>query len=96
MASPSKHGSTLVSDPNAIGDAHEIAGKLVALAIQNKYCLEDIPLKVMQEYAPCIDENIFTALDLKNIVAARKHIGATAPEEVTRAAKIATGKLKLR
>ena len=25
MASPSKHGSTLVSDPNAIGDAHEIA-----------------------------------------------------------------------
>jgi hypothetical protein len=33
MASPSKHGSTLVSDPNAIGDAHEIAVESILIVV---------------------------------------------------------------
>ena len=80
----------------AFRDAHEITGKLVALAITNNYALEDIPLNVMQEYASCIDKDIFAALDLKNIVAKRKHIGGTATHQVLQAAATAQDNLQAR
>jgi argininosuccinate lyase len=73
----------------AFRDAHEIVGKLVSYAIEHHCALEQIPLEVMQQFSPLIAQDVFAALDLDNVLAARAHMGATAPSAVQQAIKMA-------
>jgi argininosuccinate lyase len=66
-------------------DAHEA----VALAVKtcvNKQCdLSELNLTELQEFCSLIDNDVFEVLTLEGSVAARNHIGGTAPEQVRNA-----------
>ncbi len=66
-------------------DAHEIVGKAVAKGIAEHKDLSELSLQTLQQFSDRIDEDVFEVLTLEGSVAARKHIGGTAPEQVKRA-----------
>jgi len=74
-------------------DAHEIVGKAVAKGIAEHKDLSELSLQTLQQFSDRISEDVFEVLTLEGSVAARKHIGGTAPEQVKRA--IAQGKQDL-
>ncbi|MGA1692690.1 MAG: argininosuccinate lyase [Burkholderiaceae bacterium] len=63
-------------------DAHEA----VALAVReaaNKNCgLEDLSLEALQVFSPLIEQDVFAVLTLEGSLAARDHLGGTAPNQV--------------
>lgn len=75
-------------------EAHGIAARAVRLAIEKTASsnlsgcrasqgrLEDLSIADFRSLSPLIDEDVFAALDAKACVAARKTIGAPAPERV--------------
>ena len=72
-------------------DAHEVVGKVVGLAIEDQVMLEQVPLSMLQRYSPAIESDVYDVLTLEGSVAARDHIGGTAPRQVRIAAKNAAG-----
>ncbi len=75
-------------------DAHEIVGKAVALGVKTERDLSEMKLEELQEFSDAIKEDVFDYLTLEGSVAARKHIGGTAPERVREAATMARDMLK--
>lgn len=67
-------------------DAHEVVGKSVAYGIQQKKDLGELTLAELQQFSDTIAEDVFDVLTLEGSVAARDHIGGTAPEQVRAAA----------
>ncbi|MCB1852547.1 MAG: argininosuccinate lyase [Gammaproteobacteria bacterium] len=63
-------------------DAHEVVGKAVARCVEKGCDLADLTLQELQAFSPGIDEKVFTVLTLEGSVAARNHIGGTAPDQV--------------
>jgi len=63
-------------------DAHEIVGKAVALGIREGRDLSELSLEALRQFFPRIDEDVFSVLTLDGSVAARDHIGGTAPAQV--------------
>ncbi len=63
-------------------DAHEVVGQAVRLGIDSKRDLSDITLAELQQFSELISEDVFDILTLEGSVAARSHIGGTAPETV--------------
>ena len=63
-------------------DAHEIVGKAVALCVEKGCDLSELTLDELQEFSDTIDADIFEMLTLEGSVAARDHIGGTAPAQV--------------
>ncbi len=63
-------------------DAHEMVGKTVALAVAKQVDLVQLSLEEIQANAPLADSDVFTVLSLDGAVAARAHIGGTAPDQV--------------
>lgn len=74
-------------------DAHEIVGKAVALAIEQGKDLAALNLETFQGLTPLIDKDVFEVLTLEGSVAARNHLGGTAPIQVRAAIKRAQEKL---
>lgn len=72
----------LVRKGVAFRDAHEIVGKSVHIAIENNCDLADLPLDTLQALSAVIDDDVYDYLTLEGSVAARNHIGGTAPEQV--------------
>ena len=72
----------LVRKGMAFRDAHEIVGQAVRLGIDTDRDLSELTLSELQAFCSDIREDIFDILTLEGSVAARKHIGATAPETV--------------
>ncbi|MEM7026882.1 MAG: argininosuccinate lyase [Pseudomonadota bacterium] len=68
-------------------DAHEVVGKIVHFAIQNEKALSELTLDELQQYSDVINNDVFEVLTLEGSVAARDHIGGTAPEQVKQAIK---------
>ena len=66
-------------------DAHGVVGRTVAHAIENDIYLHEIDLATLQSFSPAVDETVFDALTLEGSVAARDHIGGTAPTAVAAA-----------
>ncbi|MCY3810870.1 MAG: argininosuccinate lyase [Gammaproteobacteria bacterium] len=66
-------------------DAHAIVGKAVAVAIERGTSLADLDLAVLEELCPAIDASVYDVLSLEGSVAARRHVGGTAPDAVRRA-----------
>ncbi len=80
----------------AFRDAHEIVGKSVAYGIAESKDLSEMTLEELRQFSDTIDADVFEVLTLEGSVAARNHIGGTAPEQVRIAAGNAKRQLALR
>jgi len=72
----------LVRKGVAFRDAHEIVGNAVRLGIDSKRDLSEMKLTELQSLSPVIENDVFDVLTLEGSVAARRHFGGTAPEQV--------------
>jgi argininosuccinate lyase len=83
----------LVRKGMAFRDAHEVVGLAVRLGLETERDLSEISLAELQQFSALIGYDVFAYLTLEGSVAARKHIGGTAPETVRKA--ITTAKRQL-
>ncbi|MGM0564871.1 MAG: argininosuccinate lyase [Pseudomonadota bacterium] len=74
-------------------DAHEVVGSAVAWCESEGCDLADMPLAELQRHSDVIGEDVFDVLTLEGSVAARNHIGGTAPEQVRAAIQRARTRL---
>ena len=79
----------LVRKGMAFRDAHEVVGLAVRLGIDSQRDLSEISLAELQQFSALITEDVFGFLTLEGSVAARKHIGGTAPDTVRNAIQTA-------
>ncbi|MEW7977969.1 MAG: argininosuccinate lyase [Candidatus Sedimenticola endophacoides] len=63
-------------------DAHEVVGRAVALCVERESDLAELSLEELQGFSPAIGEDVHQVLTLEGSVAARDHIGGTAPAQV--------------
>ena len=75
----------LVRKGLAFRDAHEIVGLAVRLGLDSNRDLAEISLPELQKFSPLITADVYEILTLEGSVAARKHLGGTAPETVKKA-----------
>ena len=66
-------------------DSHEIVGKSVAYGIEVEKDLSDMSLEELQQFSSKITADVFDVLTLEGSVAARDHLGGTAPNQVRKA-----------
>ena len=76
----------LVRKGVAFRDAHEIVGLSVAYGLKTKKDLSEMTLEELQQFSDIIEQDVFEVLTLEGSVAARNHIGGTAPDQVRAAA----------
>ena len=86
----------LVRKGIAFRDAHEIVGKSVAYGLETKKDLSDMTLAELQQFSDEITEDVFQVLTLEGSVAARHHIGGTAPGQVLAASERALALVQAR
>ncbi|MFV2055024.1 MAG: argininosuccinate lyase [Thiohalomonadales bacterium] len=79
----------LVRNDVTFRDAHEIVGRAVQYGIETDKDLADMSLQELQKFSPQINADVFEVLTLDGSVAARRHTGGTAPEQVKRALETA-------
>jgi len=72
----------LVRKGVAFRDAHEIVGKAVRLGVATHRDLAEMELAELQAFSPLIEADVFAVLTLEGSVAARDHLGGTAPRQV--------------
>jgi argininosuccinate lyase len=72
----------LVRKGMAFRDAHEAVGLAVRLGVETGRDLSELTLTELQNFSALITADVFDYLTLEGSVAARKHIGGTAPETV--------------
>lgn len=77
-------------------DAHEIVGKAVAHGVDSGLDLADMELATLQSFSPEIEQDVFDVLTLEGSLAARDHLGGTAPRQVAEAAIRALARLDMR
>ncbi|MFK8043365.1 argininosuccinate lyase [Congregibacter sp.] len=77
-------------------DAHEVVGKAVAEGVRLEKDLSDMPLATLQGFSALIESDVFEVLTVEGSVAARDHLGGTAPNQVTAAATHAGQRLESR
>ncbi|NQZ32270.1 MAG: argininosuccinate lyase [Oceanospirillaceae bacterium] len=63
-------------------DAHEVVGKSVAYGLECNKDLAEMSLEELQVFSGDIKADVFDVLTLEGSVAARDHIGGTAPNQV--------------
>ena len=63
-------------------DAHEVVGQTVARGIELDKDLAELPLEELQGFSELIGDDVYGVLTLEGSVAARDHIGGTAPQQV--------------
>ncbi|NOY62318.1 MAG: argininosuccinate lyase [Gammaproteobacteria bacterium] len=74
-------------------DAHEVVGKAVRYGVENSKDLAEMSLEELAQFSDAIARDVFEVLTLEGSVAARDHIGGTAPAQVIAAIKRAREKL---
>lgn len=77
-------------------DSHEIVGKSVAYGIEQGKDLSEMSLSELQQFSTEIEQDVFDVLTLEGSVAARNHLGGTAPGQVQQAIARAQEALKAR
>ncbi len=78
----------------AFRDAHEVVGKAVAFCVAEGKDLSELSLEQLQGFSERIDADVFGVLTLEGSVAARDHIGGTAPSQVRAAIARARARLQ--
>jgi argininosuccinate lyase len=86
----------LVGKEVAFRDAHEVVGKAVAYGVETGKDLAEMSLEELQQFSTVIGEEVFDVLTMEGSIAARNHIGGTAPNQVTEAAQRALALIKSR
>ncbi|MDD5274698.1 MAG: argininosuccinate lyase [Methylovulum sp.] len=79
----------LVRKGMAFRDAHEVVGLAVRLGLESSRDLSELSLAELQQFSTLIVADVFDYLTLEGSVAARKHIGGTAPDTVRSAIEAA-------
>lgn len=79
----------LVNKGIAFRDAHEIVGQVVCLGLDTQRDLSELSLGELQHFSEKINDDVFDILKLEGSIAARKHLGGTAPDTVREAIKVA-------
>ena len=64
-------------------DAHEAVAHAVRACDDAKCDLSDMSLERLRQFSNLIDDDVFAVLTLEGSVAARDHVGGTAPRQVT-------------
>jgi len=77
-------------------DAHEIVGKSVGYGVQTEKDLSEMTLAELKQFSDVIEQDVFAVLTLEGSVAARNHIGGTAPNQVKAAVERAKTSLASR
>ena len=75
-------------------DAHEVVGKSVSYGIEHQKDLCELSLTELQSFDDRIEDDVFDILSLEGAVNARDHLGATSPNQVMQAIKVARSSLK--
>jgi argininosuccinate lyase len=86
----------LVREGVAFRDAHEIVGKAVGFGVQEGRDLSEMTLEELQSFGTMIKADVFDVLTLEGSVAARDHVGGTAPRQVLLAVERAKSELAAR
>jgi argininosuccinate lyase len=68
-------------------DAHEVVGNAVAYGVEQRKDLAEMTLDELRCFSDRIERDVFEVLTLEGSVAARNHIGGTAPAQVRQAIK---------
>ena len=76
----SKQVSSLKGIP--FRDAHEVVGKSVAYCVDKSCDIAELSLDELKQFSDAIGDDVFDYLTLEGSVAARDHIGGTAPNQV--------------
>jgi argininosuccinate lyase len=77
----------LVRKGTPFRDAHEVVGLSVAYGLKHKKDLSEMNLEELQQFSDKIESDVFDVLTLEGSVAARNHLGGTAPQQVRAAVK---------
>jgi len=77
----------LVRKGLAFRDSHEIVGQAVQYAAAQSKDLAELSLEELRRFSEAIEADVFAVLTLEGSVAARDHIGGTAPNQVRAAVK---------
>jgi argininosuccinate lyase len=72
----------LVRKGTPFRDAHEVVGLSVAYGIKQQKDLSEMSLDELRQFSSAIEADVFDVLTLEGSVAARNHLGGTAPEQV--------------
>jgi len=83
----------LVGKGLAFRDSHEVVGLAVAHGIKTGQDLSEMSLETLQGFCDKITEDVYEVLTLEGSVAARDHLGGTAPNQVRAAIERAKAKL---
>ncbi|WP_436395783.1 argininosuccinate lyase [Acidithiobacillus ferriphilus] len=75
-------------------DAHAVVGRAVRLAQERNIGLEAMPLADLQALSPLIGREVYEVLVLEGSLAARDHLGGTAPRQVQAAILRARARLQ--
>jgi argininosuccinate lyase len=84
----------LVRQGTPFRDAHEVVGKAVSRCVEKGCDLSDLSLQELQGFSGDIGNDVFEVLTLEGSVAARNHIGGTAPDQVRAAVERARKRLE--
>lgn len=63
-------------------DSHNVAGKLVSYCIESKKTLDELSLEEFKKESSLFEDDIYSAIDIKNSVISKKEIGGPNPETV--------------
>ena len=74
-------------------EAHEVVGAAVKAAETQGKDLADLTLAELQAFSPLVQSDVATCLTIEGSLAARNHIGGTAPEQVKAAIARAKGRV---
>lgn len=77
----------LVRKGTPFRDAHEVVGLSVAYGLKHNKDLSEMSLEELKQFSDQIENDVFEVLTLEGSVAARNHLGGTAPEQVRAAIK---------
>ncbi len=72
----------LVGKDMPFRDAHEVVGSAVGYGVEKGKDLSEMSLDELQKFSDIITEDVFGVLTLEGSVAARDHLGGTAPKQV--------------
>ncbi len=72
----------LVGKDMPFRDAHEVVGSAVGYGVEKGKDLSEMSLDELQKFSDIITEDVFDVLTLEGSVAARDHLGGTAPKQV--------------
>ena len=75
-------------------DAHEVVGRAVRLCIDSNRDLAELSVDELRKFSPAIEADVFDVLTVEGSVAARDHIGGTAPTQVRKAIQRARKRLQ--